>query len=157
LKSNLIAMAGVAIAIESERLNAERIAALEHQLEQQRLESIQREAAYREKTIELLNHIELVVDDSNWEKIDHTLWNAVTMPPEQPQYRKNVKAAGLDLARVKMAATRIRAFLAARGKDLASRDIISIHAESACILNATDLTSVVSALTEILPAGDGAI
>lgn len=80
MKSNLIAMAGVAIAIETERLNAERIASLERQLEHQRTQSAAREAEYREKVIVLLNHIEVVVDEPNWERIDHILWNAVTAP-----------------------------------------------------------------------------
>jgi hypothetical protein len=81
-------MAGVAIALQSELLNAERIKNLELQLEQLRTQSAEREAAYREKVIVLLNHIETVVDEPNWEKIDHTLWNAVTAPqvpmPEIP-------------------------------------------------------------------------
>lgn len=82
MNSNLIAMAGVAVAIETERLNAERITSLEQQLELQRTQSAAREAEYREKVIALLNHIEVVVDEPNWEKIDHVLWNAVTAPPE---------------------------------------------------------------------------
>ena len=82
MNSNLIAMAGVAVAIETERLNTERIASLEQQLELQRTQNATREAEYREKVVVLLNHIEVVVDEPNWEKIDHVLWNAVTALPE---------------------------------------------------------------------------
>lgn len=32
-----------------------------------------------EKAVELLNHLEDVLDDENFEKIDHKLWNAVSM------------------------------------------------------------------------------
>lgn len=80
MKSNIVAMAGVAVARESELLNAARITLLEQQLEQLRTHSTEREEAYRDKVIVLLNHIEDVVDEPNWEKIDHTLWNAVTAP-----------------------------------------------------------------------------
>lgn len=31
-----------------------------------------------DEVLVLLNHIELVVDSENWEKIDTKLWNAVT-------------------------------------------------------------------------------
>lgn len=32
-----------------------------------------------EKVVQLLNHLEDVIDDENFEKIDHKLWNAVSM------------------------------------------------------------------------------
>jgi hypothetical protein len=32
-----------------------------------------------EKAVELLNHLEDVLDEKNFEKIDHKLWNAVSM------------------------------------------------------------------------------
>ena len=37
-------------------------------------------APSRDAVLQLLNHIEDVVDDKNWEKIDPALWNAVTEP-----------------------------------------------------------------------------
>lgn len=42
-------------------------------------------AVSREALIKLLTHIENVVDDANWEKIDASLWNAVTRPADALQ------------------------------------------------------------------------
>lgn len=56
---------------------------LEHQAKllsakDRHLESLS-STAYTEAVLVLLNHIENVVDDANWEKIDPALWNAVTI------------------------------------------------------------------------------
>jgi hypothetical protein len=82
-----IAMAGVALALESEQRNAARIRELERQLEQQAeqhaeqlRQAAQRERSYRDQVATLLTHIEDVVDETSWGKIDTALWNAVTAP-----------------------------------------------------------------------------
>lgn len=160
MNSTPIAMAGVAIALETERLNAERIASLEQQLEQQRTESAARAAEYREKVIALLNHIEVVVDEPNWERIDHGLWNAVTALPaptvEAPSKTGVISFGEVDMARAKLAAARIGSYLLARGRSPGASDIISIHAPTACILNETDLALVLAAFSTFPPAENNA-
>ena len=51
----------------------------EHYTELERLRQVERDyAAFHGKTIELLLHIEFVVDEVNFEKIGVDIWNAVS-------------------------------------------------------------------------------
>lgn len=60
-----------------------------------------------------------------------------------------MSAGEINMGQAALAATRIRAYLAARGRTPGASDIISIHAASACILNATDLQLVLAALPAV--------
>lgn len=59
-----------------------------------------------------------------------------------------MSAGEIDMGRVKLAADRIRAYLAARGRTPGASDIIAIHA-TACILNTTDLHLVLAGLPAV--------
>ena len=59
----------------------------------------------------------------------------------------------IDMGRVKLAANRIRAYLAARATNMAASDILGIHTGSACILSASDLQLVLAALPAV-PANE---
>ncbi len=52
--------------------------------------------AVPDEVIVLLNHIEVVVDEKNWEKIDHKLWNAVTMLAAPAAQGDAVQAAQIE-------------------------------------------------------------
>lgn len=129
MKANSIAMAGGAIALENELRNAARIKELERQLEDERARHAAHESAYLDKVIALLA------------QFPYQEGMPVVSSPE------------IDMGSVNLAAYRIRSYLAARADDTPARDIISIHADSACILNASDLARVLTALPR-LPAVD---
>ena len=63
-----------------------------------------------------------------------------------------MSAGEIDMGRVKLAADRIRAYLAARSRTPGASDIIAIHAATACILNTTDLQLVLAALPTVPPS-----
>ena len=60
-----------------------------------------------------------------------------------------MSAGEIDMGRVKLAADRIRAYLAARGRTPGASDIIAIHAATACILNTADLQLVLAGLPAV--------
>ena len=52
----------------------------DHYTELERLRQVERDyAEFREKTIDLLLHIESAIDQWNWEKIDADKWNSVSL------------------------------------------------------------------------------